>query len=78
MSTTPPAAFATDDGASSLRAALTSLLQEHVYLASGAFFEEITGGEIRADVLIPGLEEHVRTLTLAIDSIVAGDVAAAS
>jgi hypothetical protein len=33
---------------------------------------------VEADVLIPGLEEHVRTLTLAIDSIVAGDVAAAS
>ncbi|MGK0277132.1 MAG: hypothetical protein ACI9N0_003531, partial [Ilumatobacter sp.] len=46
--------------------------------AAGAFFEEITGGEIPADVLIPGLEEHVRTLTLAIDSMVAGDVAAFS
>ena len=46
--------------------------------AAGAFFEEITGGEIDPAALIPGLEEHVRTLTLAIDSLVAGDTAAFS
>jgi hypothetical protein len=44
--------------------------------AAGAFFEEITGGEIMPDMLIPGLEEHVATLTAAIDSMVAGDPAA--
>ena len=44
--------------------------------AAGAFFEEITGGEIMPDVLVPGLEEHVATLTAAIDSMVASDPAA--
>jgi hypothetical protein len=44
--------------------------------AAGAFFEEITGGEIMPDMLIPGLEEHVATLTAAIDSMVASDPAA--
>ena len=39
---------------------------------------EINCDEIQADVLIPGLEGHVGTLTLAIDPIVPGDVAAAS
>ena len=160
------AAFAVDDGASTLRAGLTSLLQEHVYLtgivvetavdaggdltgeevtaaiatldentvaladavgsvageengqaflelwrqhigffvdytlgeatgneemkaqaltdlegyeqAAGAFFEEITGGEIVAADLIAGLEMHVSTLTLAIDGMVASDPAAFS
>ena len=54
--------------------ALTDLMGYQ--LAAGAFFEEITGGEITPEGLIPGLEEHVRTLTLAIDSFVAGDTAA--
>ncbi|MGA9275601.1 hypothetical protein [Ilumatobacter sp.] len=164
MEEADPASFAVDDGASSLKAGLTSLLQEHVYLAgiafetavdaggdleepataaavaaldentvaladavgsvagqengdaflelwrehigffvdytlgeatgneemktqaltdlegyqqaAGAFFEEITGGEIQADVLVGGLAEHVATLTTAIDSIVADDPAA--
>ncbi len=44
--------------------------------AAGAFFEEITGGEIMPDMLVPGLEEHVATLTAAIDSMVASDPAA--
>jgi hypothetical protein len=44
--------------------------------AAGAFFEEITGGEIMPDMLVPGLEEHVATLTTAIDSMVASDPAA--
>jgi len=44
--------------------------------AAGAFFEEITGGEIMPENLIPGLEEHVATLTAAIDSMVASDSAA--
>ena len=160
----PEADFAVDDGASTLRAGLTSLLQEHVYLAgiaietalddggdleapataaavaaldensvalseaiasvageengdaflglwrehigffvdytlgkatddqdavdqalsdlsgyqeaAGAFFEEITNGELPADALIASLDEHVATLTLAIDDLVAGDTAA--
>ena len=41
--------------------------------AAGAFFEEITGGEIQADDLIAGLDGHIATLTAAIDSVVAGD-----
>ncbi|MGB3733426.1 MAG: hypothetical protein WA964_00620 [Ilumatobacter sp.] len=44
--------------------------------AAGAFFEEITGGEIVAADLIAGLEVHVETLTLAIDDMVAGNTAA--
>jgi hypothetical protein len=54
--------------------ALTDL--EGYQQAAGAFFEEITGGEITPDALIPGLEEHVATLTAAIDSLAAGDTAA--
>ncbi|MEO6571767.1 MAG: copper amine oxidase [Ilumatobacteraceae bacterium] len=56
--------------------ALTDL--EGYQQAAGAFFEEITGGEIAPDMLIPGLQEHVKTLTLAIDGFVAGDTAAFS
>jgi hypothetical protein len=44
--------------------------------AAGAFFEEITGGEIVADELVAGLDMHVSTLTVAIDGVVAGDAAA--
>ncbi len=153
--------FATDDGASTLRAGLTSLLQEHVYLAgiaietaidaggdleapavqaavgaldensvalseavasvageengeaflglwrehigffvdytlggatgdaaaqeqaladlagyqeaAGAFFEEITGGALPADALIANLDEHISTLTAAIDALLTGE-----
>lgn len=152
---------ATDDGASSLRAAMTSLLQEHVYLAgitidaavaaggdvedptvqaamteldansvelseavasvageengeaflglwrehigffvdytlgvatgddamaeqaradldgykqaAGAFFEDITGGELPADALVESLDVHTDTVIATIDSLVAGD-----
>ena len=41
--------------------------------ASGAFFEEITGGELPADATEATLEEHVTTLTQAIDSLDAGE-----
>ena len=44
--------------------------------AAGAFFEEITGGELKADDLIASLDEHVSTLTVAIDDLVAGDAKA--
>jgi hypothetical protein len=54
--------------------ALTDL--EGYQQAAGAFFEEITGGEISPDDLVPGLDEHVATLTAAIDSMVASDPAA--
>lgn len=56
--------------------ALTDL--EGYQQAAGAFFDEITGGEINPDDLIPGLEEHVTTLTAAIDAMVASDPAAFS
>jgi hypothetical protein len=41
--------------------------------AAGAFFEEITAGELPADALIANLDMHISTLTAAIDSLVAGD-----
>ena len=41
--------------------------------AAGAFFEEITGGEIPADVLVESLNMHTETLFATIDSLVAGD-----
>jgi cytochrome c556 len=44
--------------------------------AAGAFFEEITGGELPAEALIESLDEHVATLTQAIDAVVAGDASA--
>ena len=44
--------------------------------AAGAFFEEITGGELPADALIESLDVHIETLTAAIDAVVAGDEAA--
>ena len=44
--------------------------------AAGAFFEEITGGEIVAADLVAGLDGHITTLTAAIDAVVAGDAAA--
>ena len=46
--------------------------------AAGEFFDSITNGEVAPDQLIPGLDEHVATLTTAIDSLVAGDPAAFS
>jgi hypothetical protein len=44
--------------------------------AAGDFFEEITGGELPADATIASLEEHIATLTAAIDAVVAGDASA--
>jgi len=41
--------------------------------AQGAFFEEITGGELPADAVESELEVHVDSLATAIDSLVAGD-----
>jgi hypothetical protein len=41
--------------------------------AAGAFFEEITGGELPADALIDSLQVHIDTLTTAIDSLIAGE-----
>ena len=46
--------------------------------AAGAFFEEITAGELPADALVGSLEEHVVTVTAAIDALVAGDAEAFS
>ncbi|MGK2929512.1 MAG: hypothetical protein ACSLFO_08030 [Acidimicrobiales bacterium] len=66
---------ATDDQAM-VDQALTDL--DGYQEAAGAFFEEITAGELPADALIESLDEHVATLTLAIDSVVAGDPAAFS
>ena len=54
--------------------ALTDL--EGYQQAAGDFFDNITGGEIKPEVLVPGLQEHVETLTAAIDSMVAADPAA--
>ncbi len=64
---------ATDDQAQ-VDQALTDL--SGYQQAAGAFFEEITGGEIQADNLIAGLDGHIATLTTAIDAVVAGDTAA--
>ncbi|MEO6653437.1 MAG: hypothetical protein ABIP17_12355 [Ilumatobacteraceae bacterium] len=61
---------ATDDQAA-VDQALTDLAGYEQ--AAGAFFEEITGGEIQADNLIMGLDGHIATLTAAIDAVVAGD-----
>ena len=61
---------ATDDQAA-VDQALTDL--QGYEQAAGAFFEEITGGEIQADTLIQGLDGHIATLTAAIDSVVAGE-----
>ncbi|MCO8126515.1 copper amine oxidase [Acidimicrobiia bacterium EGI L10123] len=41
--------------------------------AAGDFFERITGGELPADALVASLDEHVATLTTAIDSLIAGE-----
>jgi hypothetical protein len=41
--------------------------------AAGAFFEEITNGEIPADVLVENLNMHTETVFATIDSLVAGD-----
>jgi len=43
--------------------------------AAGAFFEEITGGELPADAVESELETHVTSLATAVDSLVAGDAA---
>ena len=61
---------ATDDQAA-VDQALTDLAGYEQ--AAGAFFEEITGGEIQADNLVMGLDGHIATLTAAIDAVVAGD-----
>ncbi|NNE12641.1 MAG: hypothetical protein HKN41_10420 [Ilumatobacter sp.] len=63
---------ATDDQAA-VDQALTDLAGYQQ--AAGAFFEEITGGEIPADALIASLDVHVSTLTATIDALVAGDTA---
>ena len=44
--------------------------------AAGDFFERITGGELPSDALVESLDEHVATLTAAIDAVVAGDASA--
>ena len=44
--------------------------------AAGAFFEEITAGEIPADALVENLNGHTETLFAAIDAVVAGDATA--
>jgi hypothetical protein len=64
---------ATDDQAK-VDQALTDL--DGYQEAAGAFFEEITAGELPADALIESLEGHISTLTAAIDALVAGDASA--
>ena len=64
---------ATGDQAASDQA-LTDL--EGYQQAAGAFFEEITGGELPADALVESLDVHITTLTAAIDALVAGDAQA--
>ncbi|NNE72901.1 MAG: hypothetical protein HKN26_04495 [Acidimicrobiales bacterium] len=41
--------------------------------AAGAFFEEITAGELPADALVANLDGHTETVFATIDSLVAGD-----
>lgn len=43
---------------------------------AGAFFEELTGGELPAEAVTESLHGHVDTLTTAIDGFAAGDPAA--
>jgi hypothetical protein len=43
---------------------------------AGAFFEELTGGELPAEAVTESLHGHVDTLTVAIDGFAAGDPAA--
>ena len=43
---------------------------------AGAFFEEITGGELPADAVAGSLQGHIDTLTEAIDGFAAGDAGA--
>ncbi|MGD9998443.1 MAG: copper amine oxidase [Ilumatobacteraceae bacterium] len=43
---------------------------------AGAFFEDITAGAIHAEDVEASLDEHVATLTAAIDDVVAGDSSA--
>ena len=40
---------------------------------AGAFFEEITGGELPADAVAGSLVEHIETVTAAIDAVAAGE-----
>ena len=44
--------------------------------AAGDFFAEITGGELPAEATVETLEEHITTLTAAIDAVVAGEPSA--
>ena len=41
--------------------------------SQGAFFEQITGGELPAAAVTASLDEHVATLAAAVDSLAAGD-----
>ena len=41
--------------------------------AAGAFFEDITGGELPADALVANLDGHTSTVFATIDALVAGD-----
>lgn len=43
---------------------------------SGAFFEQITGGELPASAVEESFQGHIDTLTTAIDSLAAGDASA--
>jgi hypothetical protein len=43
---------------------------------AGAFFEDITGGELPADAVADSLQGHIDTLTEAIDGFAAGDAGA--
>jgi hypothetical protein len=43
---------------------------------AGAFFEEITGGELPADAVAANLQMHIDTLAAAIDGFAAGDAGA--
>ena len=43
---------------------------------AGAFFSEITGGELPADAVADSLQGHIDTLSAAIDAFAAGDAAA--
>jgi hypothetical protein len=63
-------ATATEDaaGAQAAQDSLNGYTQD-----AGAFFEQITGGELPADAVAGSLEMHITTLSAAIDSAVAGE-----
>jgi hypothetical protein len=63
-------ATATEDaaGAQAAQDSLSGYTQD-----AGAFFEQITGGELPADAVAGSLEMHITTLSAAIDSAVAGE-----